>query len=306
VTSGKKRFEFNALPGVVGASFSSNGRYLVGWDGVGTVAVFDLRFGTLARRFQMEGPGGDGISVEFSPDGKRLAIGGQDGRIAVWDVATGDPVVTFDRHDGFVTGLAWSRDGNRLASSATDGTVLVWEVPAKAGGTPEAVVAGFEEAFRLLGATDPASAQRGMELLYRSPAETPKQCSDRIAVPAAAVMGRIDKLIANLDDEEFSVRSAAVKELDAIGGEASSYLRTAIEKSPSAEVRKLAGEVLTRIETSPPKADDLRALRAIEVLESLATTEAKAVLTKWASGPNGHRLTAEANAALTRLKAHGN
>jgi len=305
VTSGKKRFEFNSLTGSVGASFSSNGRFLVGWDAVGNVVAFDLRFGTLARRFQMDGPAGEGISVEFSPDAKRIAIGGNDGRIAVWDIATGDPIVTFDRHDGFVTGLAWSRDGNRLASAATDGTVLVWDVPAKAGGTPEAVVAGFDEAFRLLGSAEPVNAQRGMEFLYRSPGETPKQCGERIAVPAAAVPGQIAKLIKNLDNEEFSVRSAAVKELDAIGGEAGAQLRTEIEKSSSAEVRKLAGEVLTRIETNAPKTDDLRALRAIEVLEGLASPEARAVLTKWAGGPVGHRLTTEANAALTRLKAPG-
>ncbi|MCE9564456.1 MAG: PQQ-binding-like beta-propeller repeat protein [Planctomycetes bacterium] len=302
VTSGKKRFDFNTMSGAVGASFSSNGRYLVGWDAGGTVAVFDMRFGTLTRRFQMDGPAGDGISVEFSPDAKRIAVGGHDGRITVWDVSSGDPIITFDRHDGFVTGLAWSRDGKRLASSATDGTVLVWEVPEKAGGPPEAVVAGFDEAFRLLGSPDPASAQRGMEFLYRSPGETPKQCGERIAVPAPTAPDRIAKLIKDLDDEDFPVRSAAVKELDAIGGEASSQLRAAIEKSSSAEVRKLAGEVLTRIETNAPKADDLRMLRAIEVLEGLASPEARNVLTKWASGPVGHRLTTEATAALKRLK----
>ncbi|MBA4187102.1 MAG: hypothetical protein C0467_03705 [Planctomycetaceae bacterium] len=306
VSSGKKRFDFNAIPASVGTTFSPDGRKLVAWDAAGNVVVFDIRFGTVARRFQLEGAAGDGISVAFSHDSNRLAVGGHDGRVAVWDIGTGDPVATFDGHDGFVTGLAWNREGTRIASSATDGTVLVWEVPIKAGAVAEVVVAGFDEAFRLLGSPDPANAQRGMELLYRNPVEAVKQCGERIAVPVAAVPGRITKLIKDLDDEDFPVRSAAVKELEAIGGEAISQLRKVIEKSESAEVRKLAGEVATRIEMSPPKPDDLRAARAIEVLESLATPEARVVLTKWASGPLGHRLTTEANSALARLKVSGN
>jgi len=224
----------------------------------------------------------------------------------VWNVTTGDPVVTFDRHDGFVTGLTWNRDGTRLASAATDGTVLVWDVPQKAAVAAEVVVAGYDEAFRLLGSSDPANAQRGIELLYRNPVETTKQCAERIVVPAAAVPARIAKLIVDLDDEDFPVRAAAVKELHLIGPETLVHLRKVIEKSPSAEVRNLAKEVVTRIEMSPPTPEDLRALRSIEVLENLGSPEALAVLKKWSSGPEGHRLTVEANAALTRLKTRGN
>jgi len=306
VTTGKKRFTFDALPSAVGVCFSADGCKLVGWDAQGNVVVFDLRSGTVARRFQMDGDGGDGISVAISNDGKRLAIGGHDGRIAVWNVTTGDPVVTFDRHDGFVTGMTWNRDGTQLASSATDGTVLVWDVPLKVSGATEVVVAGYDEAFRLLGSSDPANAQRGMELLYRNPVETTKQCAERIVVPAAAAAGRMAKLIVDLDDEDFPVRAAAVKELHLIGAESLVHLRKVVDKSPSAEVRNLAKEVITRIEMSPPTPEDLRALRAIEVLENLGTSEAQAVLKKWASGPEGHRLATEANAALTRLKTRGN
>jgi hypothetical protein len=290
----------------VGAAFSADGRYVAGWDAAGKVAVFDVRFGTLTRRLEADREEG-GISVAFSPDAKRLAVGGQDGRITIWELATGDPVITFDRHDGFVTGLVWSRDGTRLASSATDGTVLVWEVPEKSSPrVDDTAVAGYDEAFRLLGSPEPVNAQRGIEHLYKNAADTPKQCLNRIPIPALAAPGRIAKLIVELDDEDFQVRAAAVKELTAIGGETVPHLRKTVEKTTSAEVRKLALDLLTRIETGTPKPDDLRALRALEVLESLATPEAKAVLTKWATGPVGHRLTTEATAALTRLKQRGN
>ncbi|WP_439622376.1 WD40 repeat domain-containing protein [Gemmata sp.] len=306
LATAKKRFDFGALAnGAVGAAFSADGRKLVGWDPTGNVVVFDLRFGTVARRITVDGPGGEGVSVAFSPDGKRLAVGGHDGRVAVWDVGTGDPVVTFDRHDGSVTGLAWGPDGTRVASAATDGTVLVWAVPEKGGAPPEAVVAGFDEAFKLLGSPDAAAAQRGMELLYRNPVEAAKQCRDRVPVPAAAAPGRIAKLIADLDDEEFQVRAAAARDLEAIGGEAVAALKKVAAASGSAEVRKLAGEVATRIEAGAPRADDVRSVRAIEVLEGIGTPEARAVLAAWAAGPPGRRLTTEAAAALGRLKASG-
>lgn len=309
VTTGKKRFELKAIPGAAGAAFSPDGRLVAGWDREGNVVVFDVRFGTASRRFQAGEGADDNFAVAFSPDSTRLVTGGNDGLITLWDIAMGDSVVSFTGHDGAVTGLGWSPDGTRLASSSTDGTVLLWEVPPKSSGKPgEAPVAGFDDAFRLLGSPDPAAGQRGMDVLYRHPVDAPKQCAERIPVPVAAAPTRIAKLIKDLDDEDFPVRAAAVKELDAVGGEAVPQLRAVVEKSESAEVRKLAADLLVRIEVSPPKPDEMRAVRAVEVLETLGTPEARAVLAKWATGPAGHRLTVEATAAVARLKlkAKGN
>jgi WD40 repeat protein len=308
VATGKKRFEFDGLPAAEGAAFSADGRLLAGWEASGNVIVFDMRLGSVIRRFQASGPDGGGMSVAFSPDTKRLAIGERDGSIAVWELSTGEAVAVFERHDGFVNGLAWSPDGKQLASAAQDGTALVWDVPAKPVGklSDAAAVGGFDEAFRLLGAADPANAQRGMEYLYRRPAEVVKQCGDRISPPIAAPAGRIAKLITDLDDEDFPVRQAAVKELEAIGGEAVSQLRVVAEKSANPEARKLAGDVIIRIDGMPSKPDDLRTLRAIEVLENIASADARSLLTKWASGPAGHRVTIEAAAAVARQKTRGN
>jgi hypothetical protein len=145
-----------------------------------------------------------------------------------------------------------------------------------------------------------------MEYLYRRAAEAPKQIGERIAVPAGAPPGRIAKLIADLGDEEFAVREAAVKELEALGVESVPHLQTVAEKSASAEVRKLATDTLIRIDKTPPSPEELRAVRAVEILENLATADARAVLSKLAAGPAGHRLTLEATAALARLKSRSN
>src|SRR5206468_8078714 len=65
VTTGKRRFEFDAMPAAEGAVFSADGRRLAFWDGAGNVVVFDLRFGIVARRLQTAHPDGE-LAVAFS------------------------------------------------------------------------------------------------------------------------------------------------------------------------------------------------------------------------------------------------
>jgi len=60
------------------------------------------------------------------PDGKRIASGGNDGTVQVWDAADGSHIFTYSGHSDVVEAVAWSPDGKRIASASDDNTVQVW------------------------------------------------------------------------------------------------------------------------------------------------------------------------------------
>jgi len=62
----------------------------------------------------------------YSPDRRRLAGGGLDGVVHVWELAT-EKELTLKGHAGLVQSLAFDPRGRYLASAGQDGTVKVWD-----------------------------------------------------------------------------------------------------------------------------------------------------------------------------------
>jgi WD40 repeat protein len=72
---------------------------------------------------------GPGLSVAFSPDGRRLATGGEENTVKIWDVETGRELRTIRGHNGDVYTVAFSPDddGQWVASAGEDSAVKTWD-----------------------------------------------------------------------------------------------------------------------------------------------------------------------------------
>lgn len=89
---------------------------------------------------------GDGLPVQciaWSPDSRRLATGGNNEVIKVWDVRSGSLSLRLQGHSDFVQGVAWSPDGFYLASASADEKIYIWD--ALQGGSPQYTLTGHTD-----------------------------------------------------------------------------------------------------------------------------------------------------------------
>jgi len=73
------------------------------------------------------GHSGPVLSAAFSPDGRHVVTGSQDGTARVWHAGTGQQTLTLKGHAGGVSSAAFSRDGRRIVTAGHDGTARVWD-----------------------------------------------------------------------------------------------------------------------------------------------------------------------------------
>jgi WD40 repeat protein len=63
----------------------------------------------------------------FSPNGKTVLTGGEDGTARLWDAATGAPRGEVMRHEGPVLSMEFSLDGKTIATGSYDGMARLWD-----------------------------------------------------------------------------------------------------------------------------------------------------------------------------------
>jgi WD40 repeat protein len=255
--------------------------------------------------FGMMGGAADASTLAFAPDGRTLAAKGADGSVRLWDLPAAREIGPLKGHDGSVTALAFAPDGKTLASGGSDTTILLWDLAGlPRPPQPPAVALGAKEIESLwidLAGDDARMALQGIRKMANAPRETVSWFRERLRPAAAVDAKKISQWVAGLDSEEFAVRQESAQELEKLGELAVPALQKLLANPPSLEARRRAEQILEKVTVPTLSTEQLRLMRALEVLEQVGSGEARQVLETLAKGAPGALATREAQAALDRL-----
>lgn len=246
--------------------------------------------------------------------GSRALVTTDDTHLRVWDLATGGerlrralPVTVRDEWGrSSVSDLALFAQGTSAFTALADGTGLVWDLAAglrrdrSVGKSPD------EKALKAWWA-DLASpdARRAWAATWHladaPPASTLPFLRPQLQPIAEADARVVRNHVAALDSDDFATREKAYRALEALGQSAVPEVRRVLPKEPSLEVRRRLEKFLKGVADQPVSPNQRRDLRALHVLESLASNDARDLLTALSKGAAHAPLTGEALRALARL-----
>jgi WD40 repeat protein len=292
-------------------AFSPDGRWIAA-AGLARIRLIEAASGVELQRF--ENP--DHLQINFlvfSPDGRTLAAAGTDengqtqtGTVRLWETATAKVRVDFTAHRGTISALAFSPDGRVLASGSDDTTILLWDLTGKLNADVRGAVrpkpAEFDALWKDLNDADAAKSYRLVQRLAAYPEEAVALVNAKLP-PAKPLDAVIDKMIAQLDHEEFARREQASKFLAEVGKAAEPALTKALAGQSSPEKKRRLAELLEALKLARPTPEMVRPTRALEVLERLGTPEARQLLEELGKGDKNAKLTQDAKATLKRLGA---
>ncbi len=136
LTTGKTLHDLGLLDAMSLAVAPSGDAFAIGQSD-GTLTLWDVSANGVEKHWQIKAHESFITTITFSPDGKRLASGGNDHRAFVWDATAREPIKLCEAGtggiaagDGNVYRAAWTPDGQALAL-ARGGHVQVWTIAGK-------------------------------------------------------------------------------------------------------------------------------------------------------------------------------
>jgi dipeptidyl aminopeptidase/acylaminoacyl peptidase len=279
-------------------AFSPDGKLLATAERQEKIRLWRASNGALKR--ELTGLRNSTFDIVFSPDGRTLIAAGRDRMIRLWELDTGTKRRELAGNQGAVLSLALSPDGRTLASGGEDKIVLLHDLTAQSRRASQEM--DLERAWTSLLSSDAAEAEKGVASFMAGPVEGVSFLAARLQPVTQVKPERLNRLIADLDHPRYVVRRDAERELETLGMQAGSSLQQVLRGKPSLELRRRAERLLDLVEDEQPGFEELRVLRALELLEQLATKEAARLIERIAAGAPGARPTRQAQSSLARLR----
>jgi len=256
--------------------------------------------------------------LAFAPGGRLLAAGMPSGAILFYDLATSQPVHRLSGHGVPISGLSFAPDGRTLACAYRDTTVLVWDVASVA---PKAFSAAqltlkkhWQDLLAVEGdppppesappATVGSASAAGVAWkahwgLVNGANQSVSFLKDHLRPVQPVDVRPLAQKIKDLDSPRFAVRDQAMKDVEQMGQAAEAGLRQALKGKVSLETSRRLQRLLEKVDQGRRR--EVQQLRAVAVLEQIATVEAREALAALAAGDSKAPLTAAARAAVKRL-----
>jgi WD40 repeat protein len=239
----------------------------------------------------------------FAPDERTYAATAMED-VLLCEAATGKPMMRFTNPRTECEAVAFSPDAERLAAGYHDGIGLVWDLTPQGWQAPtaKATPEQLRQFWTDLAGDDAPRAHSAIYTLAHHGAPALAFLRERLKPVPKGYAERLRQSIADLDADEFRTRETALHELTRLGPDAVLPLHAALDAKPSVEARSRIEALLKDLHPWYIKdPETLRTVRAIWVLQRMATPEARAVLDTLAGGAPEARVTQEAQAALRFL-----
>jgi hypothetical protein len=262
----------------------------------GNIKVIDFETGKTAREIKVDL--GNSEALAFSPDGSILAFG-EDYLALLSDVkliefTTGELIATLHGHHSGVHAFQFTPDGRTLYSGGGDSTILKWDATARHGqgqSTPNPAAAW--DAL----AQEASKAYPARWDLVDAPKEAVALLRTKIVPAKKLDPNKVRRMVDDLDADEFQDRQKASTLLKSLGYSVEPHLREMIKGETRPEVKQRLQALIDELNGSA----FLRMQRAMQVLETIGSNEAKGLLRELADGVPDNMLTREAAAALKRM-----